>query len=536
VQNFVTLMTSVHQFHRARLSIACFSCGLSIALFNASAADWPQYRGANHDGASADRITKNWSGFVTNPVWLVPSSDVFNSVCSFAVSGGRAFTQAHRIIDGADKEVCVALSITNGAELWASVPLDDAIYDGGVGYDDGPRSTPTVENGSVYVLTSYLKLYRLNATNGSVIWQKDLQAIYGGSVIGWQNAASPLLENGFIFVNVSSDEQSLVALQTSNGEPAWRSQDGEYMTHSTPILATIHGVRQVIFATQNGLLALNPLNGNLLWRFPYPFFYSTSLGASPVVYDDMVFITGAHAYGMGSVMAQINLTNNTFVPKQLWFTNNPASHWMTPVAFQGFLYGEFGIQQFDNSPKTQLKCIEMRTGSVKWSVDNFGHGGLVLADNNLVVITEVGELVLVQPNTNSYVELGRFLAIPNFNGDANKCWNGPAVADGRVYVRSTSFGACFDLSMPPLLKLDPPSRTPQNKFQLTIRTSDGTPIDSNRFAGIELHASTNLAQSLPNWPKLTNILLLSNGVANVTNIDGSFSRTRFFIISETNQP
>jgi len=527
---------TAHQLYRARRCITCSTTWLVLILLSASASDWPQYRGANHDGISTDRITRNWTGSVTNPVWLVPSSDAFNSICSFAVSGGSAFTQAHRIIDGADKEVCVALNITNGAELWASVPLDDAIYSGGVGYDDGPRSTPTVDNGSVYVLTSYLKLYRLNTTDGSVIWQKDLQAIYGGSVIGWQNAASPLLENGLIFVNVSSDEQSLVALQTSDGEPAWQSQNEEYMTHSTPVLATIHGVRHVIFATQNGLVALSPLNGNLLWRFPYPFFYSTSLGASPVVYDDMVFITGAHAYGMGSVVAQINLTNNILVPKQLWFTNNPAAHWMTPVAFQGFLYGEFGIQQFDGTPRTQLKCIEMRTGAVKWSVDNFGHGGLVLADNNLVVVTEPGELVLVQPNTNSYVELGRFLAIPNYNGDTNKCWNSPAVADGRVYVRSTAFGACFDLSMPPLLKLDPPSRTPPNKFQLTIRTIDGTPIDSNRLAAMELHASTNLAQSLSSWPKLTNNLLLSNGVANVTNIDGSFSRARFFIISEPTQP
>src|SRR5262249_55263380 len=186
-----------------------------------------------------------------------------------------------RNIDGADKEVCVALSSTNGVELWAAV-VDEANYpDGGIGYDDGPRTTPAVDGGAVFVESSYMNLYRLNATNGAVIWQKDLRAIYGGDVIGWQNAASPLLDNGLIFVNANCGSSTLLALRTSDGNPAWRSQD-EAMTHSTPTLATIHGVRQVIFATQSGLVSLAPDTGSLLWKFNYPFNYAISLGCSPV--------------------------------------------------------------------------------------------------------------------------------------------------------------------------------------------------------------------------------------------------------------
>jgi len=185
-----------------RLSWAagCFS----LAACGGMAVEWPQYRGANHDGVSTDRITTQWNGSVTNPVWLVP---VPSGPCSLSVGGARVFTQIRRIIDSTDKDVCIALSATNGAELWAT-PVDAADYPhGGVGYDDGPRSTPTYDNGSVYVLSSYLKLYRLNATNGSVIWQKDLPVIYGGYVIAWQNAASPLLEDGLIYVNLVDFDQ-----------------------------------------------------------------------------------------------------------------------------------------------------------------------------------------------------------------------------------------------------------------------------------------------------------------------------------------
>src|SRR5260370_11136668 len=147
-----------------------------------------------------------------------------------------------------------------------------------------------------------------------------------------------------------------MALSTNDGTVVWRSQD-DALTPSTPVLATIHGVRQLIFATQSGLASLDPLTGGLLWRFAYPFNFAIALGSSPVVWQDMVFAGGAHAYGMGSFVVQTALTNNTWTTTQLWSTNYPATHWMTPLARQGYLFGHFGIQQFD-SPNAQLMCID----------------------------------------------------------------------------------------------------------------------------------------------------------------------------------
>ena len=504
-----------------------FSLTLCLCLtWCCHGADWPQYRGTNHDGISTERINQQWTGSVTNPLWRLP---ITNCLGSLAVSGGRVFTQTRRPFESVSKEFCVALSITNGAELWAAT-VDDASYpNGGVGFDDGPRTTPAVEGGSVFVLSSYLKLYRLNATNGAVIWQKDLRALYGGDVINYQNAASPVLEEGMIFVNVNCANSNLMALRASDGTVAWRSQN-EPMTHSTPVLATILGVRQVIFATQNGLVSLDPASGNLLWKFRYPFTYSTALGVSPVVYQDMVFVCGARAYSMGSVVMQAALTNSTWTTAQLWWTNNPSSHWMTPVCQQGFLYGQFGILQAD-SPTAQLNCIEMRTGTVKWSAPGFGRGATILVDNHLLTLTEKGELVLSNPNTNAYTELGRFLAFPNYSDFTNKCWNVPAMADGRVYVRSTYYAAAFDFSMP-ALKLDAPQLVAPDKLQLTVRTVDGTPLDSNRLARMAVWASTNLAPNLTQWTPLTNSLNLTNGAVRIDGVDSRSQPQEFFILSE----
>jgi hypothetical protein len=236
---------------------------------------------------------------------------------------------------------------------------------------------------------------------------------------------------------------------------------------------------------------------------------------------------------MGSVVMQATLNNGTWATKQLWFTNNPASHWMTPVAYQGYLYGQFGIQQFDNSPATQLKCIDMRTGAVKWSTNNFGHGGTLLVDGHLLILTEKGELVLAEPNPDSYTETARFLAIPNYFGDTNKCWNSPAVADGRVYIRSTSFGACYDLSVPslPNLRFDVPQFA-GGGLQLTLRSVDGSLIGPGRLANIEVLTATNPGLPFASWTKLTNALALTNGVIQVSDVPTGVSGQAFFLGSE----
>src|SRR6185436_7777447 len=104
----------------------------------------------------------------------------------------------------------------------------------------------------------------------------NLLTAYGGTVIGYQNCASPLVEDGLLFINTCAPSANLMALRTSDGSLVWRSQN-EAMTHSTPVLATIQGVRQVIFATQTGLVSLDPATGSRLWKFTYPFSYTVSI-------------------------------------------------------------------------------------------------------------------------------------------------------------------------------------------------------------------------------------------------------------------
>jgi hypothetical protein len=151
-----------------------------------------------------------------------------------------------------------------------------------------------------------------------------------------------------------------------------------------------------------------------------------------------------------------------------------------------------------------------------------------------LVLTENGQLVLVQPSPNAYVELARYQAFQFSAGAPGKCWNNPAFSDGRIYARSTRGGISLDVSVPTRspLKLLSPQFLNATQMQLVIGTADGTPIDSNRLSRIEVRATNFPGISPSAWPKLTNLLVLTtNGLARLTNtVPGGLSRQVFITV------
>ena len=111
------------------------------------------------------------------------------------------------------------------------------------------------------------------------------------------------------------------------------------------------------------------------------------------------------------------------------------NHWSTPVVKDGYLYGLFGAAAYGTAP---LKCIELATGEEKWSKPNFGMGGVILVDSHLVALCDSGELCIVKATPEGYKQEGLFQAIDG------KCWSTPAFSDGKIYLRSTTEGVCYE--------------------------------------------------------------------------------------------
>lgn len=410
--------------------------GALILVQSGLGADWPQYRGPNLDGVTTERISAPWPAGGPKELWRAPVNAGFSS---FSVAGGRAYTVVLRKFENVNQETCLALDADTGKELWAAA-LGFAKYDGGGDSGapgnsggDGPRSTPTVDGDRLYVLTAALQLFCLEGASGRVVWKKDLVKEHGAANIRWQNAASPVLEGNLLFVCAGGAGQSLLCFHKTTGGLVWKGQS-DAMTHATPVVTTLHGHRQVIFFTQSGLVSVVPGTGQVLWRYSFP--YRTSTAASPVVGGDIVYCSAGYGVGAGAV--RVTRQGNTWKATELWRKENQLiNHWSTPVYRDGHLYGLFGFKQWERVP---LKCIDLATGEEKWSRDGYGQGGTILAGGDVVALAENGDLVVVEASPAAYREKARTKAV------AGKCWNNVAVANGRIYARSTREAVCLDVS------------------------------------------------------------------------------------------
>jgi len=468
----------------------------------------------------------NWTDAAPSQVWKVPLDPALSS---FTVSGGRVFTQVRRTVGGQDSEVCLALNADTGQELWAT-PLGIAYYpDGGVGADDGPRSTPSVDGNFVYVLTSYLKLACLAVSDGHVVWTNDLVARYGSVVISWQNAASPLIEGGAIFMNCSAPNGTLLAVREGDGSQVWNAPTTDLMTQASPIIATLGGVRQIIFFTQSGLVSATPDSGKVLWNYPFPFAVATA--ASPVAANDMVYCSAAYGVGAGAV--QVTNVANTISANQAWRTPGASmNHWATPVHYNGYLYGVYG----QAGSTATLRCIQLASGNEMWRQTGSGLGSVLFTTGLVLMLTEDGYLVLVAPDPTAYNEVARFRALDgsstSIQGLAVKCWNSPAIANGRIYARSTTEAVCVDVA-----PVTAPSPTPvvlsgslasgPGSFRLLIRNQDDSALDTNLAAKINVLTTSDLGLGFNGWTLLTNPLLLTNGQL-LLDLAQSTNPSRFF--------
>jgi outer membrane protein assembly factor BamB len=507
------------QLNRLRdvVSLLCFLNVSGTPVLRAT--DWPQYRGPNHDGISTEMIRTNWSEEAPRRLWKVPLGPALSSL---AIGGGRVFTQVRRAADGGDQEFCVALSADTGAELWTSSPLDTAFYPhGGVGPDDGPRSTPSVDGDRVFVLTSYLKLFCLEAATGREIWSKDLKTEYGATVIAWQSAASPLVIGDLVIIHGNAPDQCLLAFRKLDGSLAWKGQsDG--MTQATPVAATIRSTLQVIFFAQSGLVSVAPATGAVLWRFAVGY-NGTSVAASPVVAGDQVYCSRAYPLQAGALVVSVTNSGNSFSATQVWSKPNQLmNHWCTPVHYNGHLYGMYG------QASLTFKCVEMATGSEKWSVDGFGYGSVLVVSGKILALADNGELVLVDPNPAAYTVLARHQPL------TGKCWNVAAISNGRIYVRSTTEAVALDVAVKVTtpLKLRPGTTSDGGAFQLFIGNEDSSPLAPNRVANIDIFATTNLTLGLGGWNRITTSPVLTNGVLRLDDPDSGSTPQRFFRVEE----
>ena len=393
--------------------------------------DWPQYRGPNQDGISTETLNPVWPPEGPKLVWKVPLTQGFSSL---AVSGGKAFTLITRDKEGQSWEWCVALDAATGKELWATPISCPVVTWKGVRREDeylggGPRSTPTINDGKVYVYSFDMLLCCFDAQTGKELWRVDVQKDYAGERPQCGSAESPVVDGDLVIVAGGGPGQSILAFNKNTGQVVWKTEDTTNQ-YSTPKVATIHGERQVVFYTKNDLMGISVKDGRRLWRSAVTFHGHNCV--QPIVFEDRVYC-GAMTDGAG--VYQVIKEDEGFHSKRLWINPmNDSTCMSSLVLANGYLYGQVGI--FRGS----YACLDFATGKVMWRQKGLGNGSVILVGDKLVFLSQRGALILVEAKP-EYKELARFK-----NAIKGLCYSTPAFSNGRLYIRSSKEGACYDMS------------------------------------------------------------------------------------------
>jgi outer membrane protein assembly factor BamB len=363
------------------------------------------------------RVATDWSQSLPVQLWRRPIGPGWSS---FAVGGDLLYTQEQR----GEDEVVACYSVTTGQPVWKH--NDTArFWESNAGA--GPRATPTLSNGRVYTFGATGIVNALDALNGTVIWSHNAAADTGVKIPGWGFAGSPLVVDDVVVVATGG---RLVSYDRATGKQRWLGPAGG-SGYSSPQLATIGAVKQILLLNNNGAISVGPATGKELWRYPWP---GDGIVQPALTADGGVLIGSGSgmAGGMGVRRIAVAHKSDKWITEERWTSIGLKPYFNDFVCHQGHAFG------FDGS---MLACIDLADGKRKWKGGRYGHGQLILlADQNLLlVLSEKGELALVAAKPNQFQELAR---IPAIEG---KTWNHPVLVGDVVLARNGEEMAAFRL-------------------------------------------------------------------------------------------
>ena len=367
-------------------------------------ADWPQHLGPNRNGVAGETEFSP-KGTV---VW---SRDVGAGFAAPVVSEGKVYLY-HRV---GNEEICEAMDAETGKTRWrTTVPTN---YRDDFGFDEGPRAAPVVSGGRVFVHGAHGVLSALDAGTGKALWQVSTMKVFEVEKQYFGQASAPLVMGERVMLQVGG-KAGIAAFAVSSGKVLWTATTDE-AGYASPVA---YGSGEGVFFTRTGLVVLNvetgKVRGQMRWRARSN---TTVNAATPVVVGDQVFLTSSYEVGA----ALVDLTKTPLKP--VWSGDESLSaHYATPVFKDGFLYGYHGRQEMG----PELRCIEMKSGNVKWSTMRFGAGSILLVGGKLVVMREKGDLLIAEATPKGYKKLNEFKIL---DGVVRAY---PALANGTLFVRN----------------------------------------------------------------------------------------------------
>ena len=414
--------------HKRQGMFVLLTVGVMVSL--CTAADWPQFRGPDRDGKSTEtELLEKWPDGGPKLIWSVEG--LGDGYSSAAIAAGLVYTTGKHGADGYifcfDLDGKPQWKIIYGPEWTKSYPA--------------ARTTPTVNDGKLYLFSGVGTVYCLDAKTGAKIWSRDVFGEFKGQSPSWGMSECLLVDGSKVIAAPGGKKASVVALDKNDGRVIWACTGlSEASAYCNPIAVEYKGTRMIVTMLKDSVVAIEAETGKLLWRDPFDDYHTDRarvVNANPPLYlDGQIYTTSG--YDNGGAMVQLSADPTRI--KRKWTDQTLDVHHGGTVLVNGYIYGA----NFKGMTRGNWACLEWDTGKVMYDSKWQGNkGSTIYADGMLYCYAEnTGDVGIAEATPDGFNVVSSFKIIAG----KGKHWAHPSISDGRLYIRHGDVMMVYDIS------------------------------------------------------------------------------------------
>ena len=366
-----------------------------FAATAASAQEWTQWRGPARDGSvSAKNTPAAWPEALKRS-WRVEIGEGYSSP---VVAGGRAFVHGRKD----PEEIVTSINLADGKVVWQQkyqATFQKNQY--AVEMAKGPHATPLVAGDRLFTLGVTGILNAWDIATGKLLWTRDFSKAIDTSKLFCGTAASPLIVDGHLVVQVGSDVHGgqVIALNPATGATEWEWK-GPGPGYASPVLIEVDGSKQIVSMTEGSIVGIDAKSGKELWTIPFPDEWHENI-ATPLWTGTNLIVSGTrqgtHAYAFKQ-------TAGKWEASEVWKNPDIAMYLSSPVFGDGLIYG------LSSKKKGQFFALDAKTGVARWTTEGREgeHASLLLTPQHVVFLTNSANLIVAKRNTPSFAVERRY--------------------------------------------------------------------------------------------------------------------------------
>lgn len=406
-----------HVIQRSLISMLVF--GL-VATVPAWATDSSQFRGPERDGIyDESNLMQTWPEGGPERLWI--AKGLGEGFATVSVADGWLYTTGMK-----DQEGSAFAFDTDGKLQWST---HYGAESSGGGYP-GTRTTPTVADGKLFLMSSMGHALALDAKKGDILWRVDLLETFGVENPYFGISESPLVVDDKVIFTPGGKDASVVALSVADGKVVWTTKGlSEASAYCNPRLFDDGKRRQIITLLASTMVGIDPDNGKVLWTQEYPATYDIH-ATSPLFHGDLIYVSDGYDQGGKA----FRLASDGMGVTEVWTEKKLDIHHGGGVLVNGYIYGA--------ASKKTWYVLDADTGEIVATIPRLGKGSVTYADGRIYGYTEDGKVVLVDPDPKNFKVVGE-LEIKDGEGHH---WAHPVVNDGVLYIRHGDVLMAYDVS------------------------------------------------------------------------------------------